>query len=388
MTAARASVLGYGAVAALGDDVSAVVEALVAGRSGLVPSRYATARVEGRCALEGDPLPAGEPRALSLLRHATLAALADGGVEPASLRGRADVALVVGTSSGAMDQAERLFDGDLGAALGFGATYDAQTLALARELGLRGAVETVGAACASGAMAIARAARLVASGQVALALAGGTDALTRFVHVGFDALGALSATGPRPFRLGRDGLALGEGAAMVVLAPAGAPARRGRVLGAGASCDARHVTAPDRDGLGLADAIMRATRDADLDASALAPFVVQVHGTATVFNDAMEARALERALGPAGRTAPAFGAKQALGHTLGASGALEAVLALACLARGVVPPTPGLGELDPDCTLGIADSARSCDARLALKLAAAFGGMNCALWLGAPELAP
>ncbi|MCC7540937.1 MAG: 3-oxoacyl-ACP synthase, partial [Deltaproteobacteria bacterium] len=242
-------------------------------------------------------------------------------------------------------------------------------------------------ACASGAVAIAHASRLVASGAVKLAIAGGVDAASRFVHVGFDALGALASGRPKPFRMGRDGLVLGEGAGIVVLAAdddASACRTRGRVLGAGASCDARHITAPDREGAGLADAIRRATHDArDVLDPGRTPYVVHLHGTATPFNDAMEARALGLALGSNGRDAAAYGTKHAIGHTLGASGALETVVTLAALWQRIVPPTASDAPMDPDCAVGISNDLRRSDATVALKLSAAFGGMNCALWLGA-----
>lgn len=385
MSVARAAVLGHGLACSVGIDPDEVVAALAGARCGLVESRFGGSRLEGRCV--DPPMRApNETRATSLLRATTLRALNDAGIDAAALRDRHDVALVIGTSAGAMDEAERLFAGDPSSAALLGATYDAPTLALARELGLRGPVETIASACASGALAIAVAARWVASGEVDLAIAGGVDALSRFVHVGFDALGALAAGRPKPFRVGRDGLALGEGAGIVVLAPDGHAARRGRVLGAGGSCDARHITAPDREGAGLADAIRRATRETrDTFDPSQSPFVVHLHGTATPFNDAMEARALESALGSSGRTAPAYGVKHAIGHTLGASGAIETVITLACLAGGVVPPTASDAGIDPDCAVGISNERRVSPARHALKLSAAFGGMNCALWLAAND---
>src|SRR6185503_9719068 len=133
----------------------------------------------------------------------------------------------------------------------------------ARALGLGGPVQTVSSACASGSIALALAGDLVLSGEVDLALAAGFDLWSDFVHAGFDALGALAVRPPTPFRGDRAGLVLGEAAAAAVVGPG--RARRGRLLGAGLSGDARHITAPDRDGAGVARAIEAALGDAGID---------------------------------------------------------------------------------------------------------------------------
>jgi 3-oxoacyl-[acyl-carrier-protein] synthase II len=156
------------------------------------------------------------------------------------------------------------------------------------------------------------------------------------------------------------------------------------ILGYGRSADAHHLTAPDPQGRGVALAIARALRCAGLSPDAVG--VVNAHGTATPFNDAMEAAALTRVFGPRAGGRPVHTVKGTIGHTLGAAGAVEAVVALAAMAARVVPPTVTSGALDPRCDLDVvADAPRPCDARCTLSLSSAFGGTNCALLLGAAE---
>jgi 3-oxoacyl-[acyl-carrier-protein] synthase II len=262
--------------------------------------------------------------------------------------------------------------------------YYAPAVRLARTLGCRGPVATAQLACASGTHAIALAADWVRSGRADVVLAGGTDLLCRFVVAGFNALRA-TASVARPFDRDRHGLVLGEGAAVVVVEEAGHAARRGarvrgRLLGVGAAADAVHMTAPDRDGGGAARAIAAALADAGI-APASVDFV-SAHGTGTPYNDAMEAVALERVFGR--RRVPVNSIKGAIGHTLGAAGAFEAVLCLETLARGVVVPTAGLVDVDPVCAMLdlVHGSARSLPVAVAVSTSSGFAGANAALVFG------
>jgi 3-oxoacyl-[acyl-carrier-protein] synthase-1/3-oxoacyl-[acyl-carrier-protein] synthase II len=198
-----------------------------------------------------------------------------------------------------------------------------------------------------------------------------------FVAAGFEALGAVSKAGPAPFRTNRDGMALGEGAALVALERRASAASLGKILGFGASCDAVHVTAPDRTGRGLARAARRA-----LDEAGNPPIdLVSAHATATPFNDAAEALAISAALGSSAKNAVVHCFKACAGHTLGAAGVLESLAALDAIERGVLTATAGSGPVEPALEARLLEVNTAGRVRAALKLSAAFGGANAALVL-------
>jgi 3-oxoacyl-[acyl-carrier-protein] synthase-1/3-oxoacyl-[acyl-carrier-protein] synthase II len=235
-------------------------------------------------------------------------------------------------------------------------------------------------ACASSALALGLAARWLERGSCDLVLAGGFDEVTVFVAAGFEALRATTASPPpRPFRLQRDGMALGEGAAVLALARSSDERAIAFLSGFGAGSDAVHLTGPDREGRGLARAAVAALQDAGHPPVDL----VSAHATATPFNDAAESRAMALALGSqvAGDVVVhAF--KAQAGHTLGAAGCLELLAAVDGLMRGVVPASAGEGALDPDAPARLLDRSIPGKTRHVLKLASAFGGANAALVVG------
>jgi 3-oxoacyl-[acyl-carrier-protein] synthase-1/3-oxoacyl-[acyl-carrier-protein] synthase II len=294
------------------------------------------------------------------------------------------VGLILGTSSGGMRAAERAF-----AVLARGErpldleapTYFGPMARVVRTFGvpLAPAMLVLGA-CASGALAVGLSMRWLARGACDVVLAGGFDDVTVFVASGFEALRATSSSvPPRPFRVGRDGMALGEGAAVLALVSAAEPLREAVfVTGFGASSDAAHITAPDRTGAGLA----RAARAALDEAGRPRIDLVSPHATATPFNDAAEWRAIVTALGEEGaRSAVVHPFKAQIGHTLGAAGALELLACADAIARGVLPASAGDGPLDPECPARLLERVTPGGARAALKLSAAFGGANAALVL-------
>lgn len=334
----------------------------------------------------------GADRATDLLRAAlaqSIAALDE--VRPGWRGERVGVAL--GTSSGGMLTAERFFAardrGEATPELARAATYFAPFDDALIEVGLAGAPHRtqILAACAASAIAAGVALRWLDRGACDLVLAGGYDGVSVFVAAGFEALRATTASRPRPFRVGRDGMSLGEGAAVMALVRGhdtlGARVFA-RVCGFGGSNDAVHITAPDRSGSGLA----RAARAALADAGAAAARVdlVSAHGTATPFNDAMESRAIEAVFSDV--AAPIVHPfKAQIGHTLGAAGALEALAAADALDRAVAPaaaPFDDDAPLDPDAPARLLDRGEARELRGALKLAAAFGGTNAALVLAPP----
>jgi 3-oxoacyl-[acyl-carrier-protein] synthase II len=189
----------------------------------------------------------------------------------------------------------------------------------------------------------------------------------------------------RPFDARRDGLQLGEGAAVLVVESAAHAQARGvpadiEVAGTGLSGDAVHMTAPARDGAGAARAMRAALADADVDASQVD--FISAHGTGTVYNDAMEMEAIQKVFGDAAANIPVNSIKGAIGHTLGAAGSFEAILCAKVLREGVIPPTAGCEEVSPDCSLDIVHGiARKRPVRVALSTSSAFAGNNAALVL-------
>ena len=259
--------------------------------------------------------------------------------------------------------------------------------AIAQAFGIYGPRATFSTACSSSALAIAEAARAVASGRLAVAIAVGTDALCRITYAGFDALQALDPEGCRPFDRDRAGLSLGEGAAALVLEDAEHARARGarviaRVLGHGTTTDAHHVTAPDPEG----GAALAAVRSA-LEAASVPPDAVDyvnAHGTGTRQNDEVEVRVLRAVFGARLPRIPVSSTKSQLGHCLGAAGAVEAVTTVLALDGSLLPPTATLR--DPDPAWSDLDLVPSAGRRQALGIALTssygFGGHNVTLVLG------
>ena len=299
---------------------------------------------------------------------------------------RERVGVAVGTSSGGMLTSELFFAARAAGAatpeLARGATYFAPFDAALAALDLASAQPRaqILAACAASTIALGLGLRWLDRGACDLVLAGGYDAISVFVASGFEALRATTSGCPRPFRVGRDGMSLGEGAAIVAMVRE--HDRRGsaplvRVAGFGASNDAVHITAPDRTGSGLARAGAAALADAGLTAERVE--LVSAHGTSTPFNDAMESRAIAALFGDRRPVVHPF--KAQIGHTLGAAGVLEALAAAAALRCGIAPAAAGQGDRDPDAPALLLDRAEARPLEAALKLSAAFGGTNAALVL-------
>jgi 3-oxoacyl-[acyl-carrier-protein] synthase II len=255
--------------------------------------------------------------------------------------------------------------------------------AVARHFGVTGPVVTISSACASATLAFGSALEALRSGEVDVALVGGADSLCRLTFAGFNSLRAVDPRPCRPFRAEREGMSIGEGGAVLVLESRAHAERHGaRVLGwlagVGGSCDAHHMTAPDPAGDGIARAVEAALADAGASADAID--FVNLHGTGTPANDAAEARMLARVFGARAARLPATSTKGAVGHFLGAAGAIEAVATLLCLEHGEVHPTPGEGTLDPAAPVDLVVGAPRPlpGARLALSTNLAFGGANAA----------
>jgi 3-oxoacyl-[acyl-carrier-protein] synthase II len=257
--------------------------------------------------------------------------------------------------------------------------------AAARHLELTGPVETVSSACASGGLAIEQALRALRSGEVDVALAGGADCLCLTTYSGFNALRAVDANPCRPFRADRGGLSLGEGAAVLVLETLDHATARGaqplaELLGAGSTCDAHHMTAPQAMGEWSGVALQRAIEDSAISAADI--HFANVHGTGTPLNDAAESAALQRTF--PGRTMPITATKGVVGHLLGAAGSVAAVATVLGLLDRAVFPTPGGGDPDPALPVDLVLSQpRSIPGmRAGVSASFGFGGANAAVVLG------
>jgi 3-oxoacyl-(acyl-carrier-protein) synthase len=225
----------------------------------------------------------------------------------------------------------------------------------------------------------------IASGRCECVLAGASDALSRLTVGGFNALRVVSPDRPKPFDRNRSGMVIGEGAAFLVLeSPESARARGARPLatldGVGLSADAFHATAPQPDGEGALRAIRQALEMAGAGSGDVDH--VNAHGTATPSNDAAEAQALLALLGDRAGKVPVTSIKGAVGHCLGAAGALEAVAAVLSLLHQRVPPCAGFADSDPAIPLWVPTAAVSMSLRLVLSVNLAFGGNNAALLFG------
>jgi 3-oxoacyl-[acyl-carrier-protein] synthase-1/3-oxoacyl-[acyl-carrier-protein] synthase II len=233
------------------------------------------------------------------------------------------------------------------------------------------------AACASSTVAMGIACRWLEADRCDLVIAGGYDALTLFAAAGFEVLGATTASVPQPFRKARDGLALGEGAALVALARNHEGHVLGHVLGFGVGCDASHVTAPDRSGAGLARAARAALADAQVEPAQID--LISAHATATPFNDSAEAHAIAAVIGATAERVAVHPFKAVAGHTLGAAGTLETLAALSAASRGVLPGALGEGEIESAFSAHLCTQNMPGNAAQILKLSTAFGGVNAAL---------
>jgi 3-oxoacyl-(acyl-carrier-protein) synthase len=230
------------------------------------------------------------------------------------------------------------------------------------------------------------AARTIMTGKADIMIAGGVDVLSDFALSGFHALQVLTNEKVRPFDRNRTGLALGEGAAFIVLESERHAALRkirtyGVVKGYASRADANHLTGPHREGRGLSDAMRAALGEARLEPNEIG--YINAHGTGTPYNDLMETVAIKKVFGRYAYDVPISSTKSMLGHSFGAAGAIEAICCLLSMQNNVIPPTINFGEQDPECDLDyVPNIARQVTVKHAVSLSAGFGGQNAALVVG------
>ncbi len=259
--------------------------------------------------------------------------------------------------------------------------YSNPASAIARHFDLTGPCQTVVNACASGTDAIGIAASWIRYGLCDIALAGGADELSRISYMGFMSLKIMDPGPCRPFDKDRNGLNLGEGAAILLLESPDVNRSSGNrprsfVMGYGSANDAWRMTASRPDGKGLVSAINQALRDSHADLNQVA--FVNCHGTGTRDNDRVEAHVLADML----PRVPYLSTKGYTGHTLGAAGAIEAALSVACLEKGLIPSSAGFETPDPDLPSHPVATSRPIHGNIALSQSLAFGGHNAVLIIG------
>lgn len=303
-----------------------------------------------------------------------------------------DIGIVLGTSLGGMSSGERYYRGDNSLRLILQSPYYGPSSEVAKYFDLRGPNITLSIACASGTGAISLGLEIIKDGRADLMLCGGVDVLSPFVFSGFNILRATTDDPVRPFDRNRTGLALGEGAGVLILEELSHAKKRGadilaEVLGYGLSSDAEHMTGPSRDGSGLARAIGMALKYSHINKNAIG--FISAHGTGTLYNDRMETLAFKKAFGKDAYRIPINSIKSLTGHCLGASGAIEAIMVILAMKRGLLPPTANYQETDHECDLDyIPNKPRKAKVNISLSTSSAFGGNNAAVVLSKCPLTP
>ncbi len=379
------------AVSALGSGAAAHRAALLSQVGGLRPNDFDPAvggwigRVPG---VESHALP--EAFAAYDCRNnrlADMALRADGFIgQVAAARARygADrVAVVLGTSTSGVTAAEDAYrhrspDGALPLTFDYDHTQDLYSVAgyVRGVLGLCGPALVISTACASSARCFVDAAQLIRAGLCDAAVVGGADSLCRMTLHGFASLELLSPTPCRPCHAERTGISIGEAAGFALLEREGDGMH---LLGAGASSDGYHMSSPHPEGVGAVLAMRQALADAGLVPEAVD--WINLHGTGTRANDAMEDRAVSTVFGD--RVA-CSSTKGWTGHTLGACGILEALIARECMAEGIVPGCLGVDAPDPSFRARVVTGIERRAVRTVVSNAFGFGGINCSLVFSAP----
>jgi 3-oxoacyl-[acyl-carrier-protein] synthase II len=393
-------VTGVGAVTPLGGNFPASWDALIAGRSADAPlDLFDTSgcRAHRACSAQLPDLPGFSRKALSRLSRASRLALPAarealahaGLLERDGRCARSDLALSISTTAGGMAFGENfcrdVIAGKRPHLFSQVERYlpQQQVLDLQQDFAVSGPSVIMANACASGANAIGHAADLILAGESDCVLAGGFEALCELVFVGFDCLQATTTEKCRPFDLKRSGLMIGEAAAFLVLESRAAAEARGATIlaelsGYGHSTDFFHLTQPQPAGQVLVEVMQAALREARLTPADIG--YVNAHGTATPVNDGPEALAYQTLFGDALGATRISSTKAAVGHTLGAAGALEALYALYALRFGDLPPQLNLQDPIPEIAPAlVAFGEKHPNLRHVMSVNLGFGGSNAAL---------
>lgn len=400
----RVAVTGLGAVTPVGNDVASMWENLIAGRHGIGPiTRFDTTDFKAKLAAEVkgfDPLiymAKNEARKMDLFSQYAMAAACQA-MEDSKLAGTVEserFGVYFGSGIGGMttfcEEYEKLKSSGPRKISPFFIPMLISNIAagsIAIRFEAKGPCLPVVTACATGSNALGEALRAIRHGYVDAVIAGGAEAsIVPLAVAGFSNMTALSTSddpdaASLPFDIRRGGFIMGEGAGAVILEEYEHARRRGakiyaELVGYGSTCDAHHITAPDPDAVSSA----RAIKDALAEAGGTEGMIyVNAHGTGTPLNDISETLAIKKALGEKISSTLVSSTKSMTGHMLGAAGAVEAVVSALALHTGIIPPTVGLMEPDPQCDLDYVPlKARNAQAELALSVSLGFGGHNACL---------
>ena len=389
-------VRAFTATSCIGLGLDQTLAALMEERSGLQACAFETVTIDthvGQVAdVDAQALPAGLRR--FDCRNNRLAELAlrqdgfDEAVDQAVRRwGRRRIGVFLGTSTSGILQTELAYrrrdplSGELPADFDYGATHNSFSVAdyVRRRLALEGPAVVVSCACASSAKVFGTARRMLETDLIDVALVGGVDSLCLTTLYGFHSLQLCSPKPCRPFDVGRDGISVGEAAAFALLERMSDSTAADDVLllGVGESNDAYHMSAPHPEGRGARLAMQLALSDAGLEPSDID--YINLHGTGTPSNDRSESQAVTSVFGAA---TPCSSTKGATGHTLGAAGALEAVIGALALRQGLMPAGVNTRQLDPSLTAHYLTRTRLGPVARVLSNSFGFGGTNCSLILG------
>ena len=387
----------FTATSAIGRGLAATLESLRAARSGLSRCAFETVVLDTWIGevpgVDAAPLPQSLTKVFDC-RNNRLAwlALAQDGVAEAVARSAARygperIGVFLGTSTSGILETELAYrrrepaTGALPADFRYRGAHNTYSLAAftRQALNLAGPAVVISSACSSSAKAFASAQRAIAARLVDAALVGGVDSLCLTTLYGFHSLQLVSRTPCRPFDVSRDGISIGEGAAFALLERPSASLDADAVLllGTGESSDAYHMSSPPPDGRGAREAMRLALESAGLAASDIG--YINFHGTGTPSNDAAEACAVAAVLGGG---IPGSSTKGATGHTLGAAGALEAVICALALRHGLMPAGVNTTQLDPLLAVHYLRENRNAHLSRVMTNSFGFGGSNCSLILG------
>ena len=385
----------FTATSAIGRGLEATLASLRGARSGLRPCAFETVALEtciGEVAGVDDVmLPPGlEEFECRNNRLAWLALMQDGFVttveETATRCGAERLGIFFGTSTSGILETELAYrqrdpvSGALPAGFRYRGAHNTYSLAafVRQALQLSGPAAVISSACSSSAKAFASAQRAIEAGVIDAALVGGVDSLCLTTLYGFHSLQLVARTPCRPFDAARDGISIGEAAAFALLERPEGPLDSDEVLllGTGESSDAYHMSAPPPDGRGARAAMLQALEAARLEPRDIG--YINFHGTGTPSNDAAEGVAVASVLG---KDVPGSSTKGATGHTLGAAGALEAVICALALKAGFLPAGVNTTQVDPELPVNYLRENRSAPVTHVMSNSFGFGGSNCSLIL-------
>jgi 3-oxoacyl-[acyl-carrier-protein] synthase II len=394
----RVVVTGAGIVTALGLGWKINSEGFRAGKKAFRPvTLFDVSRQRSKIAAEVDlpeKLPATKlsPNGLRRLNRASkmLLLAAQEAWTQAGWKPQENLPVVLGSTSGEMSLGEKYVQQTIKSPLArknqptrlVHYQVQQQGLDLCNAFDFCGPVTTISNACASGANAIGHAFEILRNGRAEKVLTGGYDALCHLTFSGFDSLQALSPTPCRPFDAQRDGLTLGEGAAILTLETLEHARKRnaeilGEIIGYGATTDTHHLTQPHPEGNAAFAAMTAACASAKISPEQVD--YVNAHGTATAQNDATETAAINRWAGARAKILPVSSTKSSIGHLLGAAGAVEAVICLMALRGQFLPPQMSPGKIDPACNFEIVREPADKKIEIALSNSFGFGGANASL---------